>query len=88
MDVDSKLCLVLNVGQVISHLIVIVNPIHDEVSEPWVLSFGLKKSIEELEALLAKVVSEHLEGHQSLVLSKRLSEPRQAQIVYVIVSHV
>ena len=61
MDVNSKLCLVFNIGHEISHLEVVVNPINDEVREPWVLSFGLEQSTEELKAFLAKVVSEHLE---------------------------
>ena len=48
MDIDAKICLVLNVCFKVRHLKVIVYPVHNEVREPRGLARGLEQLVEEL----------------------------------------
>ncbi len=64
MNVDAEIGLSLNVCLQVRHLEVIVDPVDDEIGEPWGLSRGLEQLIEEGEALLPEVVTEDLETHQ------------------------
>lgn len=66
----------------------VINPVDNEVGEPWVLTLWFKQSTEQFETVLSEVVSENLEWHQSLVLFKRLGEQSQAEILDVVVGHI
>lgn len=48
----------------------IVHIVDHEVREPRVLSRSLEQFIEQIQALLAKVVPEDLEGHNSRVMEE------------------
>lgn len=65
MNIDAQLRLVLNARVQVSHLVMIVNPVHHEVWEPRILALVrlLEQGVEELQTLLAEVVSENFEGH-------------------------
>lgn len=88
MDVNAKFGLLLNVSFQVSHLEVIVNPVNNKIWKPGVLAFRFKEAAEQLEAVLAEVVSEYLERHQCLVLCEGLSEECQTKIINAIVGHV
>lgn len=88
MDVDSKLCFLLNIGFEVRHFEVVVNPVNNEIRKPGVLALRLKQPAEELEAVLAEIVSEYLKGHERLVLCEGLSEKCQSHIINAIVGHV
>ena len=66
----------------------VVHPVHNEVWEQWVFPLCLEEVVEQPEAVLAKVVSEYFETHQSLVLVHTLSEESQTKVVDIIVSHI
>jgi hypothetical protein len=74
VNIKSDITFLLNVGFEVCHLEVIVHPVYYKVREPWVFSTSLKQFIEELQALLTKIVAEYFETHQSLVLAQGLSE--------------
>ena len=63
-DVNAQISFVLDICLQISHLEVIIYPVHHKVREPWVLPFSFKKAAEKFQAVLTKVVSEHLKAHQ------------------------
>ena len=88
MDVDSKLSFLLNIGFEVRHFEVVVNPVNNEIRKPGVLALRLKQPAEELEAVLAEIVSEYLKGHERLVLCEGLSEKCQSHIINAIVGHV
>ena len=66
----------------------VVHPVNYEVREPRIGSAGLEQLIEELEAVLAKVVAEDLETHKRLVLGQSLSKQGESHVVHLVVSHV
>ena len=88
MNVEIVVVLELYICFKISHFEMIVDPVHDEVREPRILSTSLEQLVEELQAFLTEVVSEYFETHQSLVLGECLSKQSQTEIVYLIVAHV
>ena len=90
LNVQAEVSFCLNIGLMVSHLEVIVDEVHHEVREPWVLTFtlSLKETAEQAEALLAKVIAEHLEAHEGGVLIETLCKEGQAEVFNVIVSHV
>ena len=61
MNVNSKFGLLLNVSFQVSHLEVIINPVNNKIWKPGVLAFRFEETAEQLEAVLAEVVSENLE---------------------------
>jgi hypothetical protein len=88
VNVNSDLGLLLDVSLQVGHLKVVVHPVDHEVGEPGVLALTLEQSAEKFEAILSKVVPKDLEGHQGLVVGKRLRELHQAVILNIIVRHV
>jgi len=74
MNIDFKISFLFNSGLKVSHLEMIVNPIHNEVWEPsfWTaiidVTLALKKTAEQFKTFLAEVISENLERHQPLVV--------------------
>ena len=46
MNIETKITLAFNIGFKISHLEMVVNPIHYEVWEPRIFSTSLEKLIE------------------------------------------
>jgi len=68
IDVDAEVRLPLDVGLQVGHLKVVVHPVDNEVRKPRVLARTLKQITEQLETVLAKVVTKDLEGHEGLVL--------------------
>lgn len=64
VDIDAKVCLVLNVCFEVRHLKVIVYPVHNEVGEPRGLARGLEQLVEELQAFLTEVVTEYFKTHE------------------------
>jgi hypothetical protein len=88
VDVEAQVTLAFDVCLQVSHFKVIINPVDNEVWEPRVFSSSLKEFVEELEALLSKVVTEDLEAHQGLILAQSLGKQSKAKVVYLIVSHV
>lgn len=63
MNIKSDVTFLLNIRLKVRHLEVIINPVHHKVREPWVFSACLEQFVEELEALLTKVVAEYFETH-------------------------
>jgi hypothetical protein len=70
--------LLLDIRLQISHFIVIIDPVDHKIWVPGRLSLCVEQVVEDLEALLAKVVAEKLEGHQGLVMAQGLGEESQA----------
>ena len=66
----------------------VIYPVDNEIGEPRVFTLTLEQTAEQLEAVLAKMVSEYLKGHQGLVVGKRLCKLHQAEVLNIIVSHV
>ena len=66
----------------------IINPVYNEIWEPWVFSTCLEKLVEKFKTFLAKVIAKHFEAHKSLILTKSLSKESKTHIVDLIVSHV
>ena len=48
MNIDSEVCLILNVGLKIGHLKVIIHIVNNEVWEPGSLTWGLEQLVEQL----------------------------------------
>lgn len=88
MNIESEITLTLNISFDVSHFEVIINPVYNEVWEPWVLSANLEQFIEKLETLLTKVIAKDLKAHQSLILRKCLGKQSEAHIVDLIICHV
>ena len=86
--VDTKVGLLLDVGLQVGHLEVIIDPVDYEVGEPWGLSWCLEKLLKKLQTLLAEVISENFETHQSRIMEETLSKESQAVIFHIIVSQV
>ena len=63
MNIKSKSALIFNVSLEVGHLKVIVDPVDYEIWEPWVLSSSLEQFIEQLQALLPKIVAKDFETH-------------------------
>ena len=72
----------------ICHLEVVIDEVDHEVGVPRFLSLRLKQAAEELQALLSKVISKDLEGHEIAVLAETLSEECKTQVLNVIVCHI
>ena len=88
VDVKAEITLAFNVGLEVRHFKVIINPVDDEVWEPWIFSASLKQLVEELQALLSKVVAEDLEAHEGLILAESLGKQSESKVINLIVSHV
>lgn len=63
MNIESKITLALNIRFDVCHFEVIVNPVNNEVREPWILSTDLEKFVEKFETFLTEVVTENFEAH-------------------------
>ena len=74
MNIDSEVCLILNVGLKICHLKVIIHIVNNEVWEPGSLTWGLEQLVEQGETFLAEVVSKDFKAHECRVMKERLCE--------------
>ena len=63
MNVKSEITLAFNICLQVGHLEMVIDPVHNEVREPRILSSGLEKFVEQLQALLSEVVAEDFEAH-------------------------
>ena len=88
MNVDSEIGLRLNIRFQVGHLEVIIHPVHHKIWEPRISPLALEQAAKQLQAVLAKVVSKHLEAHQVLILCQCLREQGQTEIINVVVGHV
>ena len=88
VDVDAQIALILDVSLKICHLVVIIDPVDDEVGEHRVLSFCFEDLTEQGEGFLAEVVAEELEGHEGGVLGQCLCEQRQTHVIDLVVCEV
>ena len=88
MNIKSEVVFTFNICFQVGHLKVVVDPVDHEIGEPGVLSSNLEKLVEELEALLAEVVSEDFEAHESLVLGEGLGEEGETHVIDLIITHI
>ena len=86
MDIDAKVCLVLNVCFEVRHLKVIVYPVHNEVGEPRGLARGLEQLVEELQAFLTEVVTEYFKTHECWVMEETLRNKCQPEVINAVIS--
>lgn len=88
MNVESEVILTFNIGLKVCHFEMVIYPIDNEIWEPWILSASLEEFIEQLEALLSKVIAKYLETHQCLVLWESLSKEGKTHIIDLVIAHV
>lgn len=88
MNINTQVCLLLNVCFQIGHLEVVVNPVDHEVGEPWVLTFALEQAAEQFQTVLTEMVTEDFERHQRLIVRQRLRKLHQTIILHVVICHV
>jgi len=88
VNVESKVTLTFNICLQVGHLEMIIDPVHNEVWEPRVLSTSLEQFVEKLQALLPEVIAKDFEAHKRLVLREGLSEQGKTHVVCLIISHV
>ena len=66
----------------------IVDPVHDEIGEPWSFTGCLEQFVKQLQRFLTEVVAKYFEAHESRVMEETLGQKCQPIVLNVIIGEI